>query len=68
VDWGTAAKFALIVVAVVAAVVIAVAVFDAIWAQIGLIAAVLVFVGLLYLVKRWSDRDARRARERFERS
>jgi len=68
VDWGTAAKFALIVVAVVAAVVIAVAVFDAIWAQIGLIAAVLVFIGLLYLVKRWSDRDARRAREKFERS
>jgi membrane protein implicated in regulation of membrane protease activity len=66
-DWGVAAKFALIVAALMAAVVFAVFVFDAIWAQIGLIGAVLVFVALLYLVKRWSDRDARRAREKFER-
>jgi hypothetical protein len=36
-DWGVAAKFALIVAALMAAVVFAVFVFDAIWAQIGLI-------------------------------
>jgi membrane protease YdiL (CAAX protease family) len=67
-DWGVAAKFTLIVLAVIAAVVIAVAVFDALWAQIGLIAAVLAFVGLLFLVKLWDNRNARRDREKFERS
>jgi hypothetical protein len=66
-DWGAAVKFTLIAAGIIAAVVAAVFVFDAIWARVGFGAAALVLIGALYLVKRWSDRDARRARERFER-
>jgi hypothetical protein len=67
VDWGAAVKFSLIAAGIIAAAVLAVFVFDAVWARVGFGAAALVLIGALYLVKRWGDRDARRARERFER-
>jgi membrane protein implicated in regulation of membrane protease activity len=67
-DWGAIVKFTLIIGAVFVAAIIAVLLFDAVWAQIGLPAAILVLAGGLYLAKRWSDRDAERKRAQFERS
>lgn len=67
-DWGVAARFTVIIVAIFAAAMLAIWIFDAVWARIGLGAAVVLLAIALYLVKRWSDRDTRRAREKFERS
>jgi Flp pilus assembly protein TadB len=67
-DWGVAARFTLIIVAIFAAAILAIFVFDAVWAKVGLGAAIVVLIGALYAVKRWSARNARRTREKWERS
>lgn len=67
-DWKVATRFTVIIVAIFGAAMLAVWVFDAVWARIGLGAAVVLLAIVLYLVKRWMARDAQRAREKFERS
>lgn len=66
-DWKVAARFTLIIVAIFGAGMLAIFVFDAVWAKVGLGAAVVLLAIALYLVKRWSDRDAQRTREKWER-
>lgn len=66
-DWRIAARFTLIIVAIFGAGMLAIFVFDEIWMKTGLGAAILVLVVALYLVKKWSDRDAQRTREKWER-
>jgi membrane protein implicated in regulation of membrane protease activity len=65
-DWGIAARYAVIGAAIIGAVLLAVFVFDAIWAQIGFFAAAGVLAIALYGVKKWDDRKAARDRARFE--
>ena len=67
-DWGIALRFTVIIVAIFAAAMLAIWVFDAVWARVGIGAAIVLLLGALYLVKRWSARDAERTREKWERS
>jgi hypothetical protein len=64
--WEGAFRFTVIVVGIFVAGALAILVFDALWAQIGLWAAVGLLVVGLYLLKRWDDRQARRERRRLE--
>lgn len=67
-DWRIAFRFTAIIVAIFGAAMLAIWVFHAVWARVGLGAAIVLLIGALYLVKRWSARDAQRAREKWERS
>ena len=67
-DWRVAWHFTVIIVAAFAGAVLAIWVFDAVWARVGIGAAVLLLAFGLYLVKRSSDKKADRAREGWERS
>ena len=67
-DWGAVFKFTVVIVGIFAAAMLAIFIFSAVWARIGLGAAILVLIGALYLVKRWDNRRAQRDREKFERS
>ena len=62
-DWGVALRFTLIIVAIFAAAILAILVFDAVWARVGIGAAIVLLIGALYLVKRWSARNDERTRE-----
>jgi Flp pilus assembly protein TadB len=68
VDWGVALKYSVIGAAIIGGVLVVVFIFDAVWARVGFGAAAVVLAIALYIFKRWLDRDARRAREKFERS
>lgn len=67
-DWGIALKYAAIGAAIIAAVLLAVFTFDAIWAKAGFFAAAAVLAVAVFFLKKWDDRRAVRDRERFERS
>jgi hypothetical protein len=68
VDWGAAGKWALMLVVIFGGAMLAVFVFDAVWARTGIGAAVLLVVIGILLLKKWDDRRAARDRERFEHS
>ncbi len=67
-DWRVAFRFTVIIVAIFGAAMLAIFIFDEVWMKLGLGAAVVLLAIMLYLVKRWMDRDAQRAREKWERS
>jgi sugar phosphate permease len=68
VDWKVAFRYAVIGAIIIGAVLVAVFIFDAVWARFGFIAAAIVVAVALFILKRWDDRQAARDRERFERS
>jgi sugar phosphate permease len=68
VDWGVAARYAVIGAAIIGAVLLGVFIFDAIWARAGFLAAAAVLAVALFFLKLWDDRRAARDRERFEQS
>jgi Flp pilus assembly protein TadB len=68
VDWKVAFRYALIGVILIGAVLVAVFIFDAVWARFGFIAAAVLVAVALFVLKRWDDRKAAQDRERFERS
>jgi hypothetical protein len=53
---------------IIGAVLLAVFIFDAVWAKAGFIAAAVLVAIALFILKKWDDRQAVRDRERFERS
>ncbi len=67
-DWGIAFRYALIGAAIIGAVLLAVFIFDAIWAKAGFFAAAAVLAIALFVLKKWDDRRAARERAEFERS
>ncbi len=66
--WRESARYAVIGALIIGATLLAVFVFDAIWARVGFIAAAGVVAIALLLLKRWDDRQAVRDREKLERS
>jgi sugar phosphate permease len=68
VDWGIAARYAVIGAAIIGAVLLGVFIFDAIWAKAGFIAAAAVLAVAVFILKKWDDRRAARDRKRFEQS
>jgi hypothetical protein len=68
VEWGTGARWTLIIGGAFAAGMLAVWVFTGVWARFGLVAAFLVLALALYLTNRWSKWQAGREREKLERS
>ena len=67
-DWGIAFRYALIGAAIIGAVLLAVFIFDAIWAKAGFLVAAGVLAIALFILKKWDDRRAARERAEFERS
>jgi len=65
-DWGAAAKFALLAAGVIAAALCAIFIFDAVWARAGFGAAAIVLAIGIYILKKWNDRNAARQRAKFE--
>jgi hypothetical protein len=68
VDPGAVFKFALLAAGVIAAAILAIFVFDAVWARAGFGAAAIVLAIGIYILKRWNDRNAARQRAKFESS
>jgi hypothetical protein len=66
--WRDAARYAVIGALIIGAVLLAVFIFDAVWARAGFIAAAVLVAIALFILKQWDDRRAARDRERFERS
>ena len=66
--WKEAARYAVIGALIIGAVLLAVFIFDAVWAKAGFIAAAILVAVALFVLKKWDDRQAARDRERFERS
>jgi hypothetical protein len=66
--WRDAARYAVIGAIIIGAVLLAVFIFDAVWARAGFIAAAVLVAIALFILKKWDDRRAARDRERFERS
>ena len=66
--WRDAARYAFIGALIIGAVLLAVFIFDAVWARAGFIAAAVLVAIALFALKKWDDRRAARDRERFERS
>jgi hypothetical protein len=66
--WRDAARYAVIGALIIGAVLLAVFIFDAVWARAGFIAAAVLVAIALFILKKWDDRRAARDRERFERS
>jgi hypothetical protein len=66
--WKEAARYAVIGALIIGAVLLAVFIFDAVWAKAGFIAAAVLVAVALFILKKWDDRRAARDRERFERS
>lgn len=66
--WKDAARYAVIGALIIGAVLLAVFIFDAVWARAGFIAAAVLVAIALFVLKRWDDRQAARDRERLERS
>ncbi|MGH3082816.1 MAG: hypothetical protein ACRDNP_01935 [Gaiellaceae bacterium] len=66
--WRDAARYAVIGALIIGAVLVAVFIFDAVWAKAGFIAAAVLVAVALFILKKWDDRRAARDRERFERS
>jgi UDP-N-acetylmuramyl pentapeptide phosphotransferase/UDP-N-acetylglucosamine-1-phosphate transferase len=68
VDWKVAFHYTLIGAVLIAGVLAAVFIFDAVWARFGFIAAAVLVAVAVFILKKWDDRRAVRDRERFERS
>jgi membrane protein YdbS with pleckstrin-like domain len=68
VDWGSITRWAVLLAGAFGAGLLAIWVFTGVWARSGLLAAVAVLVIALYLVNRWSKRQAARHREQWERT
>jgi len=68
VDWKVGVRYAVVGALIIGAVILAVLVFDAVWAKAGFLVAAGVVAIALFIVKKWDDRRAARDRERFERS
>ena len=66
--WKEAARYAVIGAVIIGAGLLAVFIFDAVWARAGFIAAAVLVAIALFVLKRWDDRQAARDRERLERS
>jgi Sec-independent protein secretion pathway component TatC len=66
--WREAARYAVIGALIIGAVLLAVFIFDAVWAKAGFIAAAVLVAVALFILKKWDDRRAARDRERLERS
>jgi uncharacterized membrane protein len=66
--WKDAARYAVIGAVIIGAALLAVFIFDAVWAKAGFIAAAVLVAVALFILKKWDDRRAVRDRERFERS
>ena len=66
--WKEATRYAVIGALIIGAVLLAVFIFDAVWARAGFIAAAVLVAIALFILKKWDDRQAARDRERFERS
>jgi UDP-N-acetylmuramyl pentapeptide phosphotransferase/UDP-N-acetylglucosamine-1-phosphate transferase len=66
--WKDAARYAVIGAGIIGAVLLAVFIFDAVWAKAGFIAAAVLVAIALFILKKWDDRRAVRDRERFERT
>ncbi len=67
-DWKVAFHYTLIGAILIAGVLLAVFIFDAVWARFGFIAAAVLVAVAVFILKKWDDRRAVRDRERFERS
>jgi Flp pilus assembly protein TadB len=67
-EWNSAARFSVILIGIFAAAALAIFVFDAVLARVGLGAAVGLLVLALWLVYRRSKRHADLEREKLERS
>lgn len=67
-DWGVAARYAVVGALIIGGVLLSVFIFDSIWAHVGFWAAALAVAVALYLVNRWSKRQAARERAKLERS
>ncbi len=61
-------RYALIGASIIGAVLLAVFIFDAVWARAGFFAAAAVLAIGLFILKKWDDRRAARERAEFERS
>jgi hypothetical protein len=68
VDWGIAARYAVMGAAIIGAALLGLFIFDAVWARAGFIAAAAVLAVAVFILKKWDDRRAARDRERFEQS
>ena len=66
--WKEAARYAVIGALIIGAVLVAVFIFDAVWAKAGFIAAAVLVAVAMFVLKKWDDRQAARERVRFERS
>jgi membrane protein implicated in regulation of membrane protease activity len=66
--WREAARYAVIGALIIGAVLLAVFIFDAVWAKAGFIAAAVLVAVALFILRKWDDRRAARDRERLERS
>ena len=66
--WKEAARYAVIGALIIGAVLLAIFIFDAVWAKAGFIAAAVLVAVALFILKKWDDRRAARDRERFERT
>jgi membrane protein implicated in regulation of membrane protease activity len=68
VDWGVAARYVGIGALIIGGALLSIFIFDDIWAHVGFWAAALVVVVALYLVNRWSKKQAAREQAKLERS
>jgi membrane protein implicated in regulation of membrane protease activity len=68
VDWGVAARYAVTGALIIGAVILAVFIFDAVWARVGFFAAAALVAVALYFVNRWSKKQAAHEQEKLERS
>ena len=66
--WKEAARYAVMGALIIGAALLAVFIFDAVWARAGFIAAAVLVAVAVFVLKKWDDRRAARDRERFERS
>jgi 4-hydroxybenzoate polyprenyltransferase len=67
VDWGSVTRWTLIIGGSFAAALLAIWVFTGVWARVGLGAAVLLLIVALYLLNRFSKKQAARERAGWER-
>jgi hypothetical protein len=68
VDWGVAARYAVGGALIIGAVLVAVFIFDAVWARIGFFAAAALVAVALLVVNWWSKKQAAREQAKLERS
>ena len=65
-DWGVAARYAVGGALIIGGVLLAVFIFDAVWARVGFFAAAALVAVALWVVNRWSKAQAERERVRLK--